>query len=136
MTPSDTASVVMLVSPMLPSVPKNLLIVPPVPLGDAEHAGDLAHRHLDADAGEEADRARCATGSRRGSRGAGAGRGSSRTPVTIASAPASATYCGDAIGAMPARPAARIAAVAESAPTTRCRDEPSSANTAIGMRIV
>ncbi len=33
MTPNDTASVVMLVSPMFSSVPKNLLIVPPVPLG-------------------------------------------------------------------------------------------------------
>ena len=54
----------------------------------------------------------------------------------IASAPARATYCGDAIGARAASPAARIAAVAESAPTTRCRDEPSNANTAIGMRIV
>ncbi len=29
-----------------------------------------------------------------------------------------------------------IAAVAESAPTTRWREEPSRANTAIGMRIV
>ena len=50
--------------------------------------------------------------------------------------PASVTYCGDAMAAMPASPAAMIAAVAESAPTTRWRDEPSSANTAIGMRIV
>ena len=57
-------------------------------------------------------------------------------PVMIASIPASWTYCGDAIGAMPASPAAMIAAVAESAPTTRCRDEPSTANTAIGIRIV
>ena len=54
----------------------------------------------------------------------------------IASIPARATYCGDAIGAIPASPAAMIAAVAESAPTTRWRDEPSSAKTAIGMRIV
>ena len=38
--------------------------------------------------------------------------------------------------AIPASPAAMIAAVAESAPTTRCRDDPSSANTAIGTRIV
>ena len=37
---------------------------------------------------------------------------------------------------MPASPAAMIAALAESAPTTRCRDDPSSANTAIGIRIV
>ena len=33
-------------------------------------------------------------------------------------------------------PANMIAAVAESAPTTRCFDEPNSANAAIGMRIV
>ena len=32
MTLSETASVVMLVSPMFSSVPMNLLIVPPVPL--------------------------------------------------------------------------------------------------------
>ena len=38
--------------------------------------------------------------------------------------------------ASPVRPANMIAAVAESAPTTRCREEPSSANTAIGSRIV
>ena len=60
----------------------------------------------------------------------------SMTPVMMASIPASVTYSGDAIGAMPARPAAMIAAVAESAPTTRCRDEPRSANIAMGMRIV
>ena len=53
-----------------------------------------------------------------------------------ASIPASATYCGEAAAAMPARPAAMIAAVAESAPTTRCREEPSTAKSAIGTRIV
>ena len=57
-------------------------------------------------------------------------------PVMSASMPASSTYCGDATGASPARPAARIAAVAESAPTTRCRDELNSANTAIGNTMV
>ena len=41
------------------------------------------------------------------------------TPVMMAVHPASATYCGDAIGARPASPAAMIAALAESAPTTR-----------------
>ncbi len=50
--------------------------------------------------------------------------------------PASATYCGDAIAASPVRPAAMIAAVAESAPTTRWREDPRTANTAIGSRIV
>ncbi len=53
-----------------------------------------------------------------------------------ASIPARVTYCGEAIVAMPASPAAMMAAVAESAPTTRCREDPSSANTAIGIRIV
>ena len=33
-------------------------------------------------------------------------------------------------------PANRIAAVAESPPTTRCRDEPNSAKARIGIRIV
>jgi hypothetical protein len=33
-------------------------------------------------------------------------------------------------------PANMIAAVAESAPTTRCRDDPNSAKAAIGIRIV
>ncbi len=54
----------------------------------------------------------------------------------IASIPARVTYCGEAIAAIPASPAAMMAAVAESAPTTRWRDEPSRANTAMGMRIV
>ena len=53
-----------------------------------------------------------------------------------ASIPASETYSGVATAAMPASPAAMIAAVAESAPTTRCRELPSSAKTAIGTRIV
>jgi hypothetical protein len=35
-----------------------------------------------------------------------------------------------------ATPAAVIAAVAESAPTTRCREEPTTAKTASGSRIV
>ena len=53
------------------------------------------------------------------------------TPVMIASHPASATYCGLATGARPASPAARIAALAESAPTTRCRDDPSRATSGV-----
>ena len=36
----------------------------------------------------------------------------------------------------PARPAARIAAVAESAPTTSSRDDPSSAKISVGKMIV
>jgi hypothetical protein len=64
-------------------------------------------------------------------------RANSRNPaVRRASTPASCTYCGEAIGASPARPAAMIAAVAESAPTTRWRDDPRTAKTAIGIKIV
>jgi len=37
---------------------------------------------------------------------------------------------------MPTKPAAKTAAVAESAPTTRCREEPIRAYKAIGTRIV
>ena len=36
----------------------------------------------------------------------------------------------------PAMPANMIAAVAESPPTTRCRDEPNTANASTGTRIV
>ncbi len=60
----------------------------------------------------------------------------STTPVMIATPDASATYSLEPAAARGARPAARIAAVAESAPTTRCREEPRIAKIAIGMRIV
>ena len=55
-----------------------------------------------------------------------------------AARPASATYSGDPApaAAMPARPVARTAAVAESAPTTRWRDEPKRAKASIGRRRV
>ena len=53
-----------------------------------------------------------------------------------ATRPARATYSFDPEAARPARPAARTAAVAESAPTTRWRDEPNTANTNIGNKIV
>ncbi len=56
--------------------------------------------------------------------------------VISARSPARATYCGDAVAASPASPAAMIAAVAESAPTTRWRDDPKRANSAMGMRMV
>ncbi len=50
---------------------------------------------------------------------------------------ASATYCGEpATAPVATMPVAMIAAVAESAPTTRWRDEPNRANTATGNRIV
>ena len=47
-----------------------------------------------------------------------------------------AIYWGDSGKAMVISPLAIIAAVAESAPTTRCRDEPKMAKTSIGSRIV
>ena len=60
----------------------------------------------------------------------------SRPPQTSATRLVQASHsvefgCSPAIPT-PASPAARIAAVAESAPTTRRRDEPSSANTRVG----
>ena len=58
------------------------------------------------------------------------------TAQRIAVIPASETLSEDAIGARPARPAAMIAAVAESAPTTRWRDDPKHAKTAIGIKMV
>ena len=51
-----------------------------------------------------------------------------KPPAMRASRPARAMYCDEPAVAMPARPAAITAAVAESAPTTRCRDEPKMAN--------
>ena len=135
MTPSDTASVVMLVSPMFSSVPMNLLTVPPVPLGTPSMPATCPiATWMPTPVRKPISTLRERKSARNPSRISRATISS--TPVKIASAPAYATYCGDAIGAMPASPAARIAAVAESAPTTRCRDEPSSANTAIGIRIV
>jgi len=47
-----------------------------------------------------------------------------------------ASHSFDPRTAMPARPAATTAAVAESAPTARCRDDPKMANRLIGMRMV
>ena len=43
-----------------------------------------------------------------------------------ASTPANARYCSEPVAAIPTRALARIAAVAESAPTTRCREEPNN----------
>ena len=57
-------------------------------------------------------------------------------PAITASMPASATYCGEPAAASGVRAANMIAAVAESAPTTRCREEPRTAKRARGSRIV
>ena len=56
--------------------------------------------------------------------------------ASSATMPGRATYWGDPGRAMVTRAVARIAAVAESAPTTRWRDDPKKANTARGMRMV
>ena len=61
---------------------------------------------------------------------------SSIAPASRAASPASRTYAGDPATARPVSAAARMAAVAESAATTRWRDEPRTANTAIGRSIV
>jgi hypothetical protein len=50
--------------------------------------------------------------------------------------PARATYWGDATVARPASPANMIAADAESAPTTKCRDDPSNAKRMTGRTMV
>ena len=68
-------------------------------------------------------------------------RARKRSPAAIrAQRPARPTHCGEA-GWSPLIPSATmpaymITAVAESAPTTRWREEPKSANAAIGIRIV
>ena len=61
---------------------------------------------------------------------------SSIPAVSSAASPASLTYAAEPATAIPVSPAARMAAVAESAATTRCRDEPRTAKTAIGSSIV
>ena len=57
-------------------------------------------------------------------------------PTSRAASPASWTHRSDPTAASPVSAAASIAAVAESAATTRWRDEPRTANTAIGSSIV
>ncbi len=60
-------------------------------------------------------------------------RATIRNPAAInASTAANATYSSEPVEAIPARLLAKMAAVAESAPTTRCREEPNTANSAVG----
>ena len=59
-----------------------------------------------------------------------------KAAVSSATVPASATYFALAGGAMPEIPPARMAAVAESAATTRYRDEPNVANANSGSNSV
>ena len=60
----------------------------------------------------------------------------SRAPVSRAASPASRTYSAEPGSASRTRAPARMAAVAESAATTRWRDAPSTANRAIGSSSV
>ena len=59
-----------------------------------------------------------------------------KPPAIRASRPARAMYSEELVVAMPASPAAITAAVAESAPTTRCREEPKMAKTMSGSTSV
>jgi hypothetical protein len=61
---------------------------------------------------------------------------SSIPPVSSAASPASRTYRSEPAAARPVSAAASIAAVAESAATTRWREDPRTANAAIGRSIV
>ena len=106
----------------------------------AEHPADLAHRHLDADAGQEADQHRSRDEVREkaeaGQPGeeekpAGEQRAHARQRKPLRTTPAA-----DRRSPSEAIPANMIAAVAESPPTTRCRDEPNTAKTRTGNRIV
>ena len=64
-------------------------------------------------------------------------RASKTKPAAMmASTEASATYWLEPVVANPTNPAARMAAVAESAPTTKCREEPKMANRVVGIRMV
>ena len=107
---------------------------PPTPR-ESEHPRDLADGDLDADAGEEADEHRAREEVREEPKADEPGDEQDRGGDQRQD-PARATYCGEPVAANPARPAAMIAAVAESAPTTRWRDDPKRANSAIGMRMV
>ena len=61
---------------------------------------------------------------------------SNSSPVSRAASPARRTYRGEPATASPDRVAPRMAAVAESPPTTRWREEPRTANTASGSSSV
>ena len=61
---------------------------------------------------------------------------SSIPPLSRAASPASRTYRSEPAAARPVSTAARITTVAESAATTRWREEPRTANAAIGRSIV
>ena len=126
----------MLVSGISFSVSMNFSTGPPLgPAGNAEHAGELSDRDLDADAGEESDEH--APGQEVGDEPEPDHAGDDQEGAAIERHDAGQRDVLRRPGRRrPARPAAMIAAGAESAPTTRWRDEPRNANTAIGIRIV
>ncbi len=105
----------------------------------AEHPGELPERYLDPHSGQEADEDRSGdevgeeTEPRDPSEQQDPGgdeRGEAREGEPLVGSRLEPGHAQLAI------PAYRIAAVAESPPTTRCREDPSSANTIAGKRIV
>ena len=100
--------------------------------------GELSHRDLDADAGEEPDEHGAGHEVREEAEPGEPAR-NSRPPAMSALRLARASHW-DVPGWSPAIRAGdageQIAAVAESPPTTRCRDDPKTANARIGRRIV
>lgn len=101
----------------------------------AQHAGNLPQRDLNADPGEKPYQHR--TRETVGQETHGIRHATIKKPAVInASTPANATYCSGPVAAIPTRALARMAAVAESAPTTRCREERNTANNAVGMSMV
>jgi hypothetical protein len=80
--------------------------------------------------------ARCETRSSPGNRAGPPGLAAANPPASRATSPANRTYRSDPSTARPESAAASMAAVAESAATTRWRDEPRTANTAIGRSMV
>lgn len=117
-TPSETRSVVVFVSPMFDSVVTNLSTVPPDP--DDTPSMPLTWpiaTWMPTPVRKPIRTLRDRKSARNPSRMIRAT--TSTTPVMIATPEASATYSAEPAAASGASPAARMAAVAESAPTTR-----------------
>ena len=144
MTAPETATVVQLTSPRLPRVETNLPtvlskstppIVTPEPSGTPNSAPICpAATWMPTPVRKPTSTERDRKSARKPSR---ATRARKRKAAAIsASNPARATYWSEPVTASPASPAAMTAAVAESAPTTRWRDEPKTAKTRTGNRIV
>ena len=100
-----------------------------------QHVGELPGSDLDADAGQESDQDGAGQEVRQEAEPGQPGQ-QQQPAASRAASPASRTYRGEPVAASPARAALSMAAVAESAPTTRWRDEPRMANAAIGSSSV